>query len=403
MDYAYVAYNKERRLVRGKVSAPNEQTAANILNYGGYQVVNLKATPPLIDIGRLMAYFSPVSPRDILMLSRQLALLISSGIDIVASLELLQGQATNHTLKSAIGEIVTDLRNGKSLSTALSRHPSIFPAMYYRSIAAGEQGGSLDVILRQMADFLERTITTRKNVQGAMAYPAFLLIGSIIVVLILATFVLPSFTTLFESFGAKLPATTRILLDLVGWFGHYGVYVIAMVVAAVIAGYIYIRTPVGKYQWDRLSFSLPVLGRINLLNELSYCCRIVALLFRVGLPLPEILNLAIHGTTNKFMAEALTGVHRELVRGEGLSRPMSHRKVFLPLMVQMIAVGEETGRLDTSLITVAESYEMEAEDRTRLAIGLIQPTMTIVIGGVVTFVAVSLVSAMHGMYGQMAP
>ncbi|MFH1639400.1 MAG: type II secretion system F family protein [Chloroflexota bacterium] len=401
MDYSYVAYNREKKIVRGKLSAPNEEAAAHILSYSGYQVVNLKAAAPLINMSKLRSYFYPVSLREVLVLSRQLALLVASGTDIVTSFDLLRGQMSNKTLRDVIGEIVRDIREGKSLSSSLARHPSIFPQMYHRAIAAGEQGGNLDVILRNMADFLERSINTKKKIKAAMTYPIIISVMAVVVVLILVTFVLPNFVSLFSAFGAKLPYMTRLLFDIVDWFGSYGTSVIVTLVITAVAGFIYTRTPAGKYQWDKLSLYLPVMGRINLLNELSYCCRIMALLFNVGLPLPEILNLAIHSTTNRYIAEALSGVQKELIRGEGLSQPMSHRKIFLPLMVQMIAVGEETGHMDTTLNTVAESYEMESDDRTQAAIGMIQPILITVVGTGVAFVAISLLSAMYGIYGEL--
>ena len=168
-----------------------------------------------------------------------------------------------------------------------------------------------------------------------------------------------------------------------------------------VLGYVYIRTPAGKYQMDKLLLTSPVIGRINQLSELSRCCRTVALLFRVGLPLPEIMALAIRGSSNKVMVEALTATQQELIRGEGLAKPMARRKLFLPLMVQMVGVGEETGNLDNTLTTVAQSYEVEADDRISAAVGLIQPALIIVIAVVVGVVAVSLLSAMYSIYGQV--
>jgi len=150
-----------------------------------------------------------------------------------------------------------------------------------------------------------------------------------------------------------------------------------------------------------LAFRLPVLGRINVLTQLARCCRTMSLLFKVGLPLPDILTLTIHGNKNKAMIEALTGVQHDLLRGEGLSKPMSKNPLFLPLMVQMVGVGEETGNLDNTLATVADSYEVEADDRTSTAVGLIGPAMMILIGLFVGFIAISMVSAMYSIYGQL--
>ena len=401
MDYAYVAYTEDRRLVKGKLSATNEEAATNLLSYGGYQVVNLKKIVPFFNTEKLVAAFTRIKPREIIMFSRQLALLLESGTDIVTSLDLLQSQVTNRTLRGMLGEVASNIRGGSSLSAALSKHPRAFSSVYHRAIAAGEQGGNLEVVLRQMADYIERGVNTEKKIKGALTYPIIVALVAIVVILLLVTFVLPTFVSLFTAFGADLPLATRILIGLTDWLGSYGLYLFIVIGAAVAVTLIYMRTPAGKYQLDKLSLRLPVLGRIFLLNELSRCCRTISLLFKVGIPLPEILVMAAHGTSNKAMAEALAGVQQELVRGEGISRPMAKRSLFLPLMVQMVSVGEETGNLDNTLATVAQSYETDADDRTSAAVGLIQPAMIIVIGLVVGFIAIALFSAMYGIYGQM--
>lgn len=401
MNYSYVAYTEDRKLVKGKLSATSEEAAADLLSYGGYQVVSLKSVVPFFDKEKLLARFSRIKPREIIMFSRQLALLLESGTDIVSSLELLQSQITNQTLKKMIGEVASDIRGGSSLSTALSEHPRAFSQMYHRAIAAGEQGGNLEVVLRQMADYMERGANTEKRVKNALTYPIVIAIIAVVVIAILITVVLPSFISLYTSFGAELPLITRILVGLTDWLGDYGLYLLLVIAAAAGIGYGYIKTPAGKYQWDKLLLHIPIIGRINLLNELSRCCRTMALLYKVGLPLPEIMTLAINGSNNKVMIEALTEVQQELIRGEGLSRPMEKREIFLPMMVQMVGVGEETGNLDNTLITVAKGFEAEADDRTNVAVGLIQPTMTVILGAVVAFIALALVSAMYAVYGQV--
>lgn len=401
MDYHYVAYTEDKRLVKGKLSATSDEAAVNLLSYGGYQVVSLKSFTPFINMEKLAARFSRVKPRDIIMFSRQLALLLESGTDIVASLELLQSQVTNRTLRKIIGEIVSDIRGGTSLSVALSKHPRAFSAIYYRTISAGEQGGNLEIVLRQMADYLERGVVTEKKIKTALAYPIIIAIVAVLVVGLLVTFVMPTFTTLYSAFGAELPTATKILIAVSDWLLSNGLYLVLAVAAVAVAGLAYIRTPAGRYWWDGLLLKVPVIGPINLLTQLSRCCRTTSLLFRVGLPLPEIMTMAIQGSNNKVMAEALTEVQQGLVRGEGLSKPMARRKVFLPLMVQMTGVGEETGNLDNTLATVADSYEMEADDRTSTAVELIQPAMIIMIALVVGFIAISLVSAMYSIYGEM--
>jgi len=399
MDFSYIAYTEDKKLVRGKLSASSEKMATQLLSYGGYRVVSLKEHVPFFDKEKFLARFTRIKSGEISMFSRQLALLLEAGTDIVTALDLLQEQITNQTLKKKIGEVASDIRAGSSLSIALSRHPRAFSPMYHRAIAAGEQGGNLEVVLRQMATHIEKGLKTEKQVRSALTYPFIVVIVAVIVVIILATFVLPAFTNMYAEFGIELPLITRILIAISDWFSQYGFYLILAIVAAVAAVYLYIRTPAGKHWWDTTVLRLPVIGRIVHLGELSRCCRTVSLLIRIGLPLPEVMAMAINNSNNKVVADNLTGVQQELIRGEGLARPMAKRELFLPLMTQMTRVGEETGNLDNTLDTVADSFEMEASDKTASAVTLIQPVMTIIIGLLVGFVVLAMVSAMYSIYG----
>jgi type IV pilus assembly protein PilC len=401
MEFRYVAYTEDKRLVKGKLSATNEEAALNLLSYGGYQTMSLKEVVPFFNMQKIFALFSQVKSKEIIVFSRQLALLLESGTDIVTSLELLQSQVTNRTLRTVLGKVATDIREGSSLSAALAKHPRAFPELYSRTMAAGEQAGNLEIVLRQMADYMEKGATTEKKIKSALTYPIIIAVVAFIVIAILITFVLPAFTNLYRTLGADLPTITQLLISISDWLIDYGVFLLLGIVAFAIVGVIYIRTSVGKYQFDKLMLTIPVIGRINLLSELARCCRTISLLFKVGLPLPDVMSQAIRGTKNEVIAEALTEAREDLIRGEGLSKPMAKKNVFLPLMVQMTSVGEETGNLDTTLATVAQTYEIEADDRTSAAVGLIQPVITIVVGLVVAFIAIAMVSAMYSIYGQV--
>ena len=401
MDFAYSAYTEDKRLVKGKVTANTEEAASELLNYGGYRVVSLKSATPLINKERLLASFSQVKTHEIVMFSRQLALLLESGTDIVTALDLLQNQITNETLKGMVGEVASDIRGGSPLSKALSKHPRAFSRMYYQAIAAGEQGGNLEVVLKQMADYMEKAVVTQKQIKSALRYPVMVFVAAIVVVLVLVTWVFPTFAGLYIQLGAQLPLPTRILIGLTNWTNHYGLYLLLGVVIAVAVIYIYIRTPAGRYRWDKLMLNVPVIGRIVRLGELSRACRTMSMLIKIGLPLPETLIMTTNSSSNKFVVENLTGVHQELIRGEGLSGPMAKREVFLPLMTQMVKVGEETGNLDNTLITVAENFDMESSDKTKAAVGLIQPILTVFIGLVVGFLVLAMFSAMYSIYGQL--
>lgn len=402
MDFAYTAYTENKRLVSGKVSAISEEAANELLSYGGYRVVSLKTVVPFINKEKLLARFTRTKPAEIIMFSRQLALLLESGTDIVTALDLLQEQTDNQTMKTIIGEVASDIRAGSSLSLALSKHPQAFSSIYHRAIAAGEQGGNLELVLRQMASHMEKSVTTEKQIKSALTYPFIIVLVAVIVVIVLVTFVLPAFTKMYKQFGVELPLVTRILIGITDWASQYGVYLILAIIAVAIAVYFYIRTPSGKHWWDSLVLRLPVLGRIVRLGELSRCCRTISMLIRIGLPLPEVMAMTIYQSNNKIVADNLTAVQQELIRGEGLSRPMAKRELFLPLMTQMVRVGEETGHLDNTVDTVADSFEMEASEKTRAAVALIQPVMTIIMGLLVGFVVLAMVSAMYSIYGAFS-
>jgi type IV pilus assembly protein PilC len=297
--------------------------------------------------------------------------------------------------------VIADLRGGTAFSDALAKLPRVFPVMYCRTIAAGEQSGNLDVVLKRMADYMERTNAATKKVKGAMTYPIIVMVVAIVVVAALIFFVFPTFTKLYSTMGAKLPLMTTLLLNFANGALKYGVYFFAALIAIVIGVVLYVKTPTGRIKFDKLMLRLPVIGPIVQLNELSRCCRTIAMLIKVGLPLPDIITMCIQSAGNKIMSQALTSVKQDMLGGEGLAQPMAKRSIFLPLMVQMVSVGEKTGNLGNTLTTVADSFETEADDKTTAAVGLLQPAMTIGLAVVVGFIVVAMVSAMYGIYGQL--
>lgn len=370
------------------------------MSYAGYRAINLKQFIPFLSLGRFLTRLSPVKPAEIILFYRNLALLLESGIDIVTSLELLQGQTSSGTLKKALGEVISDLRGGNQLSAALGKHPEVFALIYCRLVGVGEQSGGLETVLRQIADYIEKEIAATKETKNALMYPIITSVVTVVVIMVLVTFVLPGFADLYGSLGVELPLITRILITAASQIKSHSLYLFLGLFIVAGLAVIYIRTPGGRYQCDKLVLRLPVLGRVTHLGELARCCRSMSLLFRAGQPLTEVLALVIQGSGNKVMAKALTDVQQGMVKGEGLSQPMSKNPLFLPMMVQMVRIGEETGSLDTTLLAVAKSYETEAEDKTRSLIALIQPAMTLIIGGVIGLIALSLTSAMYSIYGQ---
>jgi len=363
-------------------------------------VLNLKPITRRLNFGVLTARLSRIKPTEIVLFYRQLALLLNSGIDIVKSLELLQAQTSNHRMAATLGEVIAELRAGHRLSTALSKHPELFSRTSCRLLQIGEESGSFETTLKHLADYLEKEAVAVKSIKNAMMYPAVAAVVTVVVMGILLTFVLPAFNELYTQLDAELPAMASILMG-AGEFLRSIMGYIAVIIVVIVAGTIaYARTPAGKYRINNIYLRLPLIGRVIHLKELSRACRSISLLFYAGLPMPEIIRLTAQASNNAVISEAFHDVEQDMIRGEGLSRPMEKNPIFLPLMVQMIKIGEETGELDTNLEAVAQNYEIEAEDKTRSVIGLLQPTMTVIIGLVIGLIALSLTSAMYSVYGQ---
>ena len=400
MVYKYVAYNEKRELVKGKLSAATEEAATELLDCAGYQAISLKVYVSFFNMDKLLASLSPVKPTEIILLYRQLAMLLESGTDIAAALDLLHEQAANRTLKKILGEVVSDVRSGNQLSTALLKHPKAFSTTYCQLLGVGEQSGNLETVLNQVADYMERETATAKETKNALMMPAITAVIAVVVIGLLIIFILPSLAGMYEALGTELPPIALMLITLGEQAKSNALYLFLAAVVIVGSVIFYIKTPGGRYQWDKMLLSLPRLGRVRLLSELARYCRSMSLLYHAGMPLTEVMSMLIRGSNNKVLAKALTGVREDMVKGEGLSRPMAKNKLFLPMMVQMVKVGEETGNLDVTLLAVARSYEAEAEDKIHSIIALLPPAMTLIIGGVVGLIAVTLMSAMTSMYGE---
>jgi len=389
MQFSYVGYTKDKILVKGTIGAIDQSTAHNMLSNVGYRIVSLKInTPFLPDLNSIL--IGNVKSTEMIMFSKQLALLLESGLGIVQSLELLQSQVNDAILKKALIKVINDLRSGDPFSVALSRHPRVFSKIFQKMVAVGEQTGGLEGVLRSLAAYSERQNATLSKLKTALTYPAIVICVGIIVMILMTTIVLPPIVGMFKQLGGDLPITTTILLAFVDFMHGYGLYVSIGLVLFVLVLYLYSKSKTGRYYKDLLLLKLPVIGRLNLLTELARCSRNISLLFRAGLPLPEIMTLTSQSSNNVIITQALNAVEKDMLKGEGLAVPMRKRKVFLPLMVEMIKVGEATGTLDNTLITVAENYEMEADGKTQTLLSMIEPVMTVFIGIAVGFLALSI-------------
>jgi len=401
MIYKYVAYNEQKQLVNGRVDAPNETVAQDMLTLSGLKTVSLKLAKPLLKIDMDKVRGVSVNNKEIIMFSKQLALMIESGFDIAASMDLLESQIANRSLKKIVAEITSDIRNGMKPSQAFAKHPLAFSGLYCRTIAVAEETGNMEKALRQMADHIEKNANAAKKVKGALMYPAMVSILMVLVIIVMVTFIMPAMQGLYDELGSDVPLPAKILLSVTDFLRAWGLYMIGAVVLLLIVAFALTRSEEGKYQRDKLMLRIPLIGKIIVMSELSRVAATISTLFRAGVPLPEVMTLASQACENRVIARSLTEVRQEMLAGQGLAKPMSLRPIFPPLLVQMASVGESTGNLDNTMDTVAVSYGMDADERTSVMTGLITPIFGLVLGGMVAFLAVALVSTMYGMMGSM--
>lgn len=388
MDYTYLGYTSDRKIVKGKITAADEQAANITLSDLGYRVVEIKPIKSFLP--NITLFKSKVKTNEIVTFSRQLALLLESGVGIIHSLELLRDQTADAELRRVLHEIIPDLRAGSTLAESLAKYPNAFSKIFSKMVEVGEKTGSLDAVLKNLANYAENESKAIAKLKNAMTYPTIVLVLGIVVATILVTFVLPPIIGMFTSLGAELPLITRILIFTVNFVKDNILYIIGVVGGLLALVFMYTRTRTGGLNWNRLKLKIPLMGRISHVSELARICRNMALLFRAGMPVNEIISLAAQACGNKAIAKDLTEVGQDALKGLGLSGPMTQRPTFLPLMTELTSVGEETGNLEETLVMIALNYETEADIKTQRLLGMIEPVMTITMGIMVGFLALSI-------------
>jgi type IV pilus assembly protein PilC len=303
-------------------------------------------------------------------------------------------------LGKIIGAVKADVQAGQTFSKALSRHPGAFSPLYVNMVRAAEEGGVLDEILNRLAAYLEKDAETQTKVKSAMVYPSIVLAFSLIMTSILVFFILPKFGSIFRELGVQLPITTRLLLDASGNAVRY-FYVPIILVLGMVFGYkAYARTAAGRYNIDSLKLKMPLFG--DLLRKLSIArfARTLATLMRSGVKTPHGLEIVAATASNAVIERTVLTAKDYVMRGERLSAPLGQAGVFPDMVVQMIAVGEETGRVDEMLFKVADFYESEVDAAIKALTSIIEPILIVVLGLLVGFVAVSVISPIYDLVGQ---
>lgn len=399
--FRYEALNPKGKLVKGNVKAANEIAAERALIDRGLNPQHVEVAPSMFSLEEALPTLFKVKPRDVIIFSRQLATLLKSGISLLPALEILQGQvAISRAFKKVLTSVVNDIRAGNSFSEAISKHPRVFNGIYAKSIAVGEGTGNLESVLHRVASFLERQTATSKKISRALAYPMMVLGVGLVVVVVLMVVVMPQLMGMFTSMNVELPLPTRILLKATGFLTSVNQLYLLVGIALIVALALWlVKQPSGRRILDRWRLNAPIIGPPTLMGELARFTRTIAVSVSAGVSLQEILEMAPRASNNAIFRDALKQVHEGLLLGEGLSQPMQRLPIFPPLLVQMVAVGEESNTLDFTMGVVADFYETSADERVAAMVGLIGPLSTMFIALFVGFLAISIIMPIYQLTG----
>ena len=400
-SYAYRAYTETGKRRDGRIDAAGTAAAEQALWLEGLKIVEINPAPPKKTMADYFPSLYHISQGDIILFTRQLATFVGAGVPMSRALSMIAEETASPLFKRVILAVLEDLERGQNLSDALVKHPTVFPALYIDLVRVAELTGNLESTLTQLAGYLRRDLNTIRRVRTAMVYPGVILVVATGVVLILVFFALPAFTRIFAEFKVQLPLPTRILIGIVDFIRDWAL-VIAGVIVALAGGIVgALRTERGKYLKDQLSIKAPILGPIILAAVLNRFARTLSMVLKAGVPLGQTFDAVIASTGNKVFQRGLTTVRDQMTSGEGFAGPLLRTRLFPPMLTQMVRVGEETGTLDTYLEQAADFYEEELDYRIRTMTSLIEPVMTVAVGLVVGFIAVSLISAMYGLVGAI--
>ena len=380
--YSYIGRDAKGSQIKGKLEAKSSAAAAEQLSRQQIIPISIEeskdggkqASLGQIDINELLG-FDLVSLDDLIIFCRQMYALMRSGVPILRAINGMADSTTSEKLKAALITVSDQLEGGYTLSTAMNQHPKIFPPLFISLVHVGENTGKLDDAFAKLASYFDREQETRKRIKTALRYPSFVLIAIVIAMVILNIFVVPTFANMFTKLGADLPVATKILIASSDFFLNYWPHLLIGCVFAFFAIRHYVKTDKGRYWWDKRKVHLPIVGSIIERSILSRFSHSFAIVLRAGVPMTSGLNLVSDAVDNSYMKEKILTMRKSIESGESLLRSAVSSNLFTSLVLQMVAVGEETGRVDELLEEVGEYYEREVDYELGNLTAKIEPIM----------------------------
>jgi type II secretion system protein F len=401
--YSYKATDPSGKIMRATLEAPDEMAVAAKIQAMGYIPIRIipagkKSKALGIDVSDyVFSIFKRISNKDVMLFTQDLSSLLEAGLPVDRALSILIDVTEKERFKKSIRDILKIVQGGGYLSDALAKYPKVFSNFYVNMVKAGEVGGVLEDVLKRLGIFLETTQDLRDYIKSALVYPIFLVFVGGISIIILMTFVIPKFSIIFSGLGHAMPLSTRILLGSSDFLRSFWWGILGVIVLIYLLLNRFKNTVSGSLILDRYKLNLPVLGKLVRKIEVARFARTLGTLIRSGVPILKALDLTKDIVGNKVMAISLKQVHGRVKEGERLSKPLDDTGIFPSLAIQMITVGEETGRLEEMLIRVAENYEKVLKNTVKRLISFLEPAMILVMGLVVGFIVISMLMAIFSM------
>jgi len=396
--FQYKVRDESGRALTGKMEAASAPDVIGKLRNLRYTIISVSEVRPLFTFKfEMPTLMGGIKDEDYVMYTSQLSSLLAAGLPLSASLDTMIEQTDNPQLKKATQKVVQDVREGSSFAEALGKHPKVFSNLYVNTVAAGEISGNLEEVLLRLTSYMEKTAEFKQKVMTALFYPLTLVTFSILVIIMIIVTVLPTFIKMYASSGIPLPLPTRILyginLLIRGWW-----HVILISFALVIVGFNYGKqTKLGKAILDRVVLDIPVWGTLNRKVNIARFSRTLASLLTAGVPLLESLETSVQTTDNSVFSQIIKNAYDEVSKGRTLAEQLKSSGEFPPMPIQMIAVGEEAGRLDQMLAKVADFYEMSVDYTVKRLTSILEPILLVVIGGAVGLIFASVLLPIFSM------
>lgn len=399
--FQWEARTKAGATQKGVMDAPSEAMVEAQLKKYGFTGISIKLEKKKGG-GLFSKGGGSVDTKDLVVFTRQFATMIDSGLPLVQCLDILASQQQNKSFKEALYNIKESVESGSTFADALAKHPKIFDQLYVNLIAAGEVGGILDTILTRLAAYIEKALKLKKQVKGAMVYPATIVSIAIVVVGVILVFVIPTFAKMFSDFGGTLPLPTLIVIGISNFLQKYILVIVAVCYGIKFAVTKYYGTPVGRKLMDKLFLKLPIVGELIRKVAVAKFTRTLGTMISSGVPIMDGLEIVAKTAGNKIVEDAIYRVRQAISEGKTMAEPLSSSGVFPPMVVQMISVGEATGAMDTMLNKIADFYDDEVDDAVGNLTAMMEPLLMLFLGVVVGGLVVAMYLPIFKLAGSVA-